>query len=155
MPLCMRASCALLTAIPRLPAVTVCCVKPPNRAPARFRSLSLYPTRLSHFLFSKRFLEVPYMRSNRASLPLRARKELSQWERTKRISSSLPRIKPAAARKAADESENVPHSYRVSGRFFLTTGVIGCIIYKYVISARRFSGGSDERRHQRHKHKLH
>ncbi len=32
MPLCMRASCALLAAIPRLPAVTVYCVKPPNRA---------------------------------------------------------------------------------------------------------------------------
>ena len=37
----------------------VYCVKPPNRAPARLRRLSLYPTRLSHFLFSKRFLEVP------------------------------------------------------------------------------------------------
>ena len=60
MPLCMRASCALLAAIPRLPAVTVYCVKPPNRAPARLRRLSLYPTQLSHFLFSKRFLEVPY-----------------------------------------------------------------------------------------------
>ncbi len=63
MPLCMRASCALLAAIPRLPAVTVYCVKPPNRAPARLRRLSLYPTQLSHFLFSKRFLEVP-IRSN-------------------------------------------------------------------------------------------
>ena len=31
MPLCMRASCALLAAIPRLPAVTIYCVKPPNR----------------------------------------------------------------------------------------------------------------------------
>ena len=41
-------------------AVTVCGVKSPHRAPARFRRLSLYPTRLSHFLFSKRFLEVPY-----------------------------------------------------------------------------------------------
>ena len=95
MPLCMRASCALLAAIPRLPAVTVYCVKPPNRAwsprqrggvelarqrvspplgevakperddrqktdrPARLRRLSLYPMQLSHFLFSKRFLEVP------------------------------------------------------------------------------------------------
>ncbi len=59
MPLCMRASCALLAAIPRLPAVTVYCVKPPNRVPARLRRLSLYPTQLSHFLFSKRFLEVP------------------------------------------------------------------------------------------------
>ena len=37
----------------------VYCVKPPNRAPARLRRLSLYPTQLSHFLFSKRFLEVP------------------------------------------------------------------------------------------------
>ncbi|MBO6232152.1 MAG: hypothetical protein J6O50_16450, partial [Ruminiclostridium sp.] len=31
----------------------VYCVKPPNRAPARLRRLSLYPTQLSHFLFSK------------------------------------------------------------------------------------------------------
>ena len=35
------------------------CVKPPHRAPARFRSLSLLSAQLSHFLFSKRFLEVP------------------------------------------------------------------------------------------------
>ena len=59
MPLCMRASCAPFAAIPRLPAVTVYCVKSPDRVPARFRSLSLYSTRLSHFLCSKRFLEAP------------------------------------------------------------------------------------------------
>ena len=64
MPLCMRASCALLAAKLRLPAVTVYCVKPPNRATARLRRLSLYLTRLSHFLFSKWFLEVPN-RTNR------------------------------------------------------------------------------------------
>ena len=32
MPLCMRASCALLAAIPRLPAVIIYFVKSPNRA---------------------------------------------------------------------------------------------------------------------------
>ena len=47
----------------------VYCVKSPHRAPARFRRLSLYPTRLSHFLFSKRFLEVPiYKRPPTAKL---------------------------------------------------------------------------------------
>ncbi len=38
---------------------TNCFVKSPHLAPASFRSLSLHLAQLSHFIFSKRFLEVP------------------------------------------------------------------------------------------------
>ena len=41
-------------------------VKPPHLASARLRSLSSSSTRLTHFLFSKRFLEVPLMISCRS-----------------------------------------------------------------------------------------
>ncbi len=73
-------------------ACTNCFVKSPHLASASFRSLSLHLAQSSHFLYSKRFLEVPYISARSYKVFLERERGRGEGEKpfcsTKRFSSS-------------------------------------------------------------------